>query len=200
MRQKNRKQNNSLQLSRKLTAFTALSAVLFFAFRFIKNRNQKRIHTAILLGCKTRKNGTMSTSQIKRCKAAIKAYEKGLYDQLVITGGATTNAQSEAQVMKTYLEANAPEPIPILLEEEARNTFENFQNVRNLIDDDEVLIITSSNHAFRSRQIAKQFFSKAANFSAPEYRPKHLAREMASLFLYYLIEAKKRFPKPASDL
>lgn len=200
MKQKNTKRNSSWNFSGKLAGLVALTALLFLAFRFIKSRKQKRIHTAILLGCKTRKNGAMSTSQIKRCKAAIKAYEKGLYDQLVITGGATTNTQSEARVMKSYLEANAPEPIPILLEEEARNTFENFQNVRDLVDDDEVLIITSSNHAFRSRQIAKQFFSKAANFSAPEYRPKHVAREIASIFLYYVIEAKKRISKSGRSI
>lgn len=49
-------------------------------------KRKKHYTYALLLGCPAHDDGTMSSSQIKRCDLAIKAYQQNLYDTLIISG------------------------------------------------------------------------------------------------------------------
>lgn len=62
-----------------------LACIYIYFFPFIPKR-KKHYTYALLLGCPAHDDGTMSSSQIKRCDLAIKAYQQNLYDTLIISG------------------------------------------------------------------------------------------------------------------
>lgn len=153
-------------------------------------KTKEKVEYAILLGCPNHNDGTMATSQIKRCNLAIEAYEKQMYQTLVISGGAVKNQYTESKEMERYIKEK--KDIPILCETKARNTFENFKYVKEMIQDQPVLILSSSLHTRRSCAIAKQFFSRYYAYSYPDYKPKHILREIVSRFIYIKIEIQKK--------
>ena len=79
-----------------------LASIYIYFFPFIPKR-KKHYTYALLLGCPAHNDGTMSSSQIKRCHLAIDTYKKGLYDTLIISGSNVKNEYVEAQVMHGWL-------------------------------------------------------------------------------------------------
>ncbi len=146
---------------------------------------------ALLLGCPTHADGSLCRSQIKRCNLAIEEYKKGAYTTLVICGGAVKNQYVESEAMASYIQERIP--IPLHCETKSRNTFENFSNAKDIIQDQSVLVLTSSCHARRSCAIAKQFFKHYSAAWYPDYKPKHIIRECISRIIYISIEIKKKF-------
>ena len=157
----------------------------------IPKQSQKVYPYAILLGCPCHDDGSLTTSQKKRCELAIR--EKDKYETLIITGGAVKNQYYEAIEMKKYIEQKAN--IPILTETKAKNTFANFTNVKEMTGNVSVLILTSSLHARRSCAIAKQFYTNYSACTYPHYKLSHIFREMASRYIYIKIEILKKLRK-----
>lgn len=124
-----------------------LVCIYIYFFPFIPK--QKKHYTyALLLGCPAHDDGTMSSSQIKRCNLAIDMYKKGLYGTLIISGSNVKNEYVEAEVMNTYIRKRVE--IPTILETHARNTFENFKLSKKYIQEQDVLILASQTHAKKS--------------------------------------------------
>ena len=144
---------------------------------------------ALLLGCPSHSDGTLSRSQLKRCHLAMKAWDEGLYDTLVISGGAVRNRHTEAKAMADYIRFFRN--IPIVEEDQARNTWQNFEKTKDLLGDQPILVLTSSLHARRACAIARQFFSEYSVMTYPDWKPKHIAREYASRLIYFANEFRK---------
>lgn len=184
-----------------LTSAAAAGAVLALLFKIFlpsekpekEKAEQKKWPWALLLGCPAHDDGTMPTSQIRRCNLAIKAWEDGLYENLIISGGKVRNSYGEAETMAAFIRANGGADIPILMETHARNTWENIKNTRLLIGDQPILILTSSLHARRTAAMARHSFSDFALVTYPDYKPKHILREIFSRLLYIRLEIKKLF-------
>ena len=154
-------------------------------------KRKKHYDYALLLGCPCFDDGSMRSSQIKRCKLAIKVYQEGYYDTLVIAGGAAKNQYVESIEMKKYIDQKAD--IPILCETNSTNTFDNFRLSKKIIQNKSVLILTSGTHARRACAIAKQFYSCYGALWYREHRFKHIYREIISRIIFILIEIKKLF-------
>ena len=90
-----------------------LACIYIYFFPFIPKR-KKHYTYALLLGCPAHDDGTMSSSQIKRCDLAIKAYQQNLYDTLIISGSNVKNEFIEAKVMHAYIQNKMD--IPTILE------------------------------------------------------------------------------------
>lgn len=161
-------------------------------FPFIPKR-KKHYTYALLLGCPAHDDGTMSSSQIKRCNLAIDMYKKGLYGTLIISGSNVKNEYVEAEVMNTYIRKRVE--IPTILETHARNTFENFKLSKEYIQEQDVLILTSQTHAKRACAIAKQFFSDYGCAWFKDLKLKHILREIISRIIYIKIEIQKKTGK-----
>lgn len=159
-------------------------------FPGIPKRN-KVFEYGLLLGCPNHNDGSLCTSQKKRCKLAIDDYNKGYYNQLIITGGAVKNQYIESEEMKKYI--LSIQEIPILCETKSRNTFENFTFSKEIIQEHSVLILTSGTHARRACAIARQFFSDYSADWYKDHKPRHILREIISRFIYIKIEIKKQF-------
>lgn len=166
-----------------------LVCICIYFFPCIPKR-KKHYTYALLLGCPAHDDGTMSSSQIKRCNLAIDMYKKGLYDTLIISGSNVKNEYVEAEVMNTYIRKRVE--IPTILETHARNTFENFKLSKEYIQEQDVLILTSQTHAKRACAIAKQFFSDYGCAWFKDLKLKHILREIISRIIYIKIEIQKK--------
>lgn len=153
-------------------------------------KKKETLYICIATWCPTHDDGTMSSSQIKRCNLAIKAYQQNLYDTLIISGSNVKNEFIEAKVMHAYIQNKID--IPTILETNARNTFENFKFSKDIIQKQDVLILTSQTHAKRACAIARQFFSDYGCMWFKDLKPKHITREIVSRILYIKIEFLKK--------
>jgi vancomycin permeability regulator SanA len=153
-------------------------------------RRKKTYDYALLLGCPCHDDGSMRTSQIKRCQLAIDQYNRKAYNTLVITGGAVKNQYVESKEMERYILSQIN--IPILCETRSTNTFENFTFSKEIIQDHSVLILTSGTHARRACAIASRFFTDYSAAWYPEHRLKHVFREILSRIVFIKIELQKR--------
>jgi len=170
-----------------LLGLTALAAGLYLWLLPPVKKPRKQYHFAILLGCPCRKDGSMSRSQVERCRLAMAAWSS--YRTLVITGGAVKNKWPEAQTMAAYIRTRCP--IPVVIEDKSRTTWENLKNTREIIGDVPVLLLTSSLHAPRAQAMARHFFSDVAVKTYRENRLKHVVRELVSRKIYMVMELKK---------
>lgn len=170
-----------------LLGLTALAVGLYLWLLPPVKKPRKQYPFAILLGCPCRKDGSMSRSQVERCRLAMAAWSS--YRTLVITGGAVKNKWPEAQTMAAYIRTRCP--IPVVIEDKSRTTWENLKNTREIIGDVPVLLLTSSLHAPRAQAMARHFFSDVAVQTYRENRLKHVLRELVSRKIYMVMELKK---------
>lgn len=185
---KNKKAEKKPSLLKWLLAAAAAVAILYTWMLPPARKPKKQYPFAILLGCPCRRDGSMSTSQVLRCRLAMAAWSS--YKTLVITGGAVKNQWPEAVTMASYIEERCP--IPVMVEDKSRTTWENLENVRQIIGDVPVLLLTSSLHAPRAQAMARHFFSDVAVLTYREVRLKHILREMGSRHVYLTTELKKK--------
>ncbi|MEY8469031.1 YdcF family protein [Faecalibaculum rodentium] len=170
-----------------LLGLTALAVGLYLWLLPPVKKPRKQYPFAILLGCPCRKDGSMSRAQVERCRLAMAAWSS--YRTLVITGGAVKNKWPEAQTMAAYIRTRCP--IPVVIEDKSRTTWENLKNTREIIGDVPVLLLTSSLHAPRAQAMARHFFSDVAVQTYRENRLKHVLRELVSRKIYIVMELKK---------
>lgn len=170
-----------------------LIGIYFYFLPPIPSLKKQKYPYALLLGCPSHNDGSMASSQIKRCELAIEAYKKGLFDTLIISGGAVKNQYTESKEMAKYIKQKSS--IPIICETQARNTYENFKNAVKLTQDAPILILTGSLHAKRSCAIAKEFYATYSAYTYPDHKIRHIIREIASRYIFIKIEILKKAGK-----
>ena len=110
----------------------------------------------IVLG--TTVNGTEPSPMLKqRLDAAVDYLNTYPEAQCIVTGGkGDEHNLSEAQCMFNYLTAAGIDGNRITMEDRATTTVENLQNVRTMLDTNEVDILSSDFHLYRAGLIAKE--------------------------------------------
>ena len=146
--------------------------------------------TLIVLG--TTVNGTEPSPMLRQRLDAALAYLNTYPDSIcIVTGGkGSEHNLSEAQCMYNYLTAAGIRGDRITMEDRATSTVENLRYVRAMLDTDEVDILSSNFHLYRSGLIAKDAGFTAALISAKTEPFSLLAlwflREIAALYGYLL--------------
>ena len=109
----------------------------------------------IVLG--TTVNGTEPSPMLKqRLDAALEYLNSYPEASCIVTGGkGDADNLSEAQCMYNYLTAAGIDGSRIIMEDRATSTVENLRNVRAMLDTNEVDILSSDFHLYRSGLIAK---------------------------------------------
>lgn len=156
----------------------------------IKKTKDTPYEYGLVLGCAAHDDGSMSNSQLERCQFALKEYDRGRFKTLILSGSAVQNEYVEAEVMAKWIQEQNPN-IPLLLETQAKNTWENLKFVQQMIKDAPIEIITGSMHARRASAIAANFFPNYCVASYPDFTFKKLILEARSRLLYCFIELKK---------
>ena len=112
----------------------------------------------ILIVLGTTVNGTEPSPMLKqRLDAAVDYLNTYPEAQCIVTGGkGDENNLSEAQCMFNYLTAAGIDESRITMEDRATTTVENLQNVRAMLDTNEVDILSSDFHLYRAGLIAKE--------------------------------------------
>ena len=110
--------------------------------------------TLIVLG--TTVNGTEPSPMLRqRLDAAIEYLNTYPEARCIVTGGKGDEVNlSEAQCMYNYLTAAGIDRDRITMEDRATSTVENLRNVRTMLDTNEVDILSSNFHLYRSGLIA----------------------------------------------
>ena len=110
--------------------------------------------TLIVLG--TTVNGTEPSPMLRqRLDAAIEYLNTYPEARCIVTGGKGDEFNlSEAQCMYNYLTAAGIDRDRITMEDRATSTVENLRNVRTMLDTNEVDILSSNFHLYRSGLIA----------------------------------------------
>ena len=146
--------------------------------------------TLIILG--TTVNGTEPSPMLRQRLDAALVYLNTYPDaKCIVTGGKGSEVNlSEAQCMYNYLTAAGIRGDRITMEDRATSTVENLRYVRAMLDTDEVDILSSNFHLFRSGLIAKDA-GFSANLIPAKTEPFSLLvpwflREIAALYAYLL--------------
>ena len=143
------------------TVFLAAALLILTAggiaiIRSMDGRGEPGGEILIVLG--TTVNGTEPSPMLKqRLDAAIEYLNTYPEAQCIVTGGKGDEVNlSEAQCMFNYLTAAGIDGSRITMEDRATSTVENLQNVRAMLDTNEVDILSSDFHLYRAGLIAKE--------------------------------------------
>lgn len=140
------------------------------------------------------KGEEMTLSLKERMDKAIE-YNKNTKNYIVVTGGRGPGESiSEALAMKRYLIENGIAENRVLIEDNARNTMENFKFSKEIIEKNSgksieklnIKVITSNYHCFRSSILAKRNGYKSLSFignkTNPLLVPTYYTREFFGIF------------------
>ncbi|MCF0106846.1 MAG: YdcF family protein [Holdemanella sp.] len=176
----------------KIVCIILLILVLIYIYFFPPiPKRKKKYPYALCLGCPNHNDGTLCTSQKKRSELAIKAYDQGYYDTLILSGGAVKNQYVESKEMEKYI-LEKRKDIPIICEMEARTTWENFQNTKKITGEVPILVITSQTHIKRACAMARSFYKEYSGIYYPDYKLKHIIREFFARLIYIRYEIAKK--------
>jgi uncharacterized SAM-binding protein YcdF (DUF218 family) len=84
-----------------------------------------RFDAIIVLGYPADSDGNPTPGQLARVSEGVREYERGVAPRLILTGGATHNHFTEAQVMARSAEAQGIPATALFVEPQARDTIEN---------------------------------------------------------------------------
>lgn len=134
----------------------ALLTPAAFIISGMNGRGEPGGETLIVLG--TTVNGTEPSPMLKQRLDAALDYLNTYPDAVCIVTGGKGDAVnlSEAQCMYNYLTAAGIAAERIIMEDRATTTIENLRNVRTMLDINEVDILSSDFHLYRSGLIAQE--------------------------------------------
>lgn len=186
---------NTTKLITALLGLSALGAGAYAIYHHflpsIPNPTHKVYPFGLLLGCKAHDDGTPTKAQLGRCDLALKQYQEGHYQVLIISGGAVQNEYTEAYFMRDLLKDQGS--MPIVCEPTAKNTWENLEKTKEMIGDVPIMIMTGSTHARRAAAMAANFFTDFTVVSYPDFSLKKATQEIPSRIRYCALEIQKRF-------
>jgi len=111
----------------------------------------------ICLGKALKKNGTPEKMLLNRCDKAIEVYRSTGFP-IICSGADTVQVGiSEAQVMADYIHSHDAS-IPIIFEEKANNTVENFQycfKIAENLNAEEIILVTCEHHMPRASYVCR---------------------------------------------
>ena len=155
------KKHERVNLMKKILCIVAIVLILAILIPAcviagsMDGRGEPTGEVLIVLG--TTVNGTEPSPMLKQRLDAAVQYLNTYPDAIcIVTGGkGDENNLSEAQCMFNYLTAAGISPDRVQMEDRATSTVENLKYVRSMLDTNEVDILSSDFHLYRSGLIAK---------------------------------------------
>ena len=155
--------------------------------REFKSKGHQNLDYIIVLGAQVRESGPSVVLQY-RLDAAIEYLNENPDTICIVSGGQGANEPfSEAEGMTKYLLENGIKKDRILLEDETRNTVQNIQNSKDIMEElyNGVGIVTNNFHVFRAVQLAKAQGLKCVSGIAADsnvlYLPNNMLRECCGI-------------------
>ena len=125
--------------------------------------------TALLLGTNPKaKSGRPNSFYIQRIDAAVKLYEAGKYDRLILSGAGDEEGYNEPVAMRADLvERGIPDSI-MVLDEEGYRTINSVERAKKTYGADSCIIISQAFHNKRAIYQAQHFGLNAIGFNAAD--------------------------------
>lgn len=146
----------------------------WIASRITANQPQGKSCAVLVPGYPSKSDGTASPIQVLRVSAGVKAYRQNSCGYMVLSGAAVKNHIIEAKTMAKVAHSLGVRSDQMLLETQARNTWENIKLSIPLVEKyDRILVVSSNLHAQRARRyLCKQRPDLCdRTFVTVEYRP-----------------------------
>ena len=163
-----------------------------------KYEPEKDMDFILILGCSLRKDGTPTPLLAGRIDRAYNFYRKQIEETgkapILIPSGGQGNDEhnSESEAMAGYLLAKGVPAEHIIKEDQSRNTFENMQFSKEIIDakqkEAKVAYSTTNYHVFRSGIYARRVKMKALGMGASTkwyFWPNAAVREFVGVLKYH---------------
>lgn len=133
-------------------------AILYLVLKYEKSNCEKFCEYVLVLGARILDEDTPCKVLENRLISAIIYLQKFENSKVIVSGGTGIDEPiSEGYVMKKYLINHGIDKHRIFVEDLSTNTFENLKNTKQILKDvDEILIITSKYHLFRSKILARR--------------------------------------------
>lgn len=132
--------------------------ILYLVLKYEKSNCEKFCEYVLVLGARILDEDTPCKVLENRLISAIIYLQKFENSKVIVSGGTGIDEPiSEGYVMKKYLINHGIDKHRIFVEDLSTNTFENLKNTKQILKDvDEILIITSKYHLFRSKILAER--------------------------------------------
>ena len=120
--------------------------------------------TALVLGCPCHQDGSLSSFQKERMDCAIRLYQLHIVKTILISGSNVQNKYYEAETMAAYARQQQIPKDAIIIEKQARNTYENLKYAKMIYDEKNmhsIVVITSLFHVRRAYFFVRKFFDGA---------------------------------------
>ena len=104
------------------------------------------------------------TDSADRIWHAARLYHKGVAPRIVASGGGGGSDMSEAEAMRIFLTALGVPSEAIVMEGNSLNTIENIRQVRELVKDKRIALVTSASHIPRAMRLARTAGLNASAF------------------------------------
>ena len=158
--------------------------ILYLVLKYEKSNCEKFCEYVLVLGARILDEDTPCKVLENRLISAIIYLHKFENSKVIVSGGTGIDEPiSEGYVMKKYLINHGIDKHRIFVEDLSTNTFENLKNTKQILKDvDEILIITSKYHLFRSKILAERVGFRNIYLIASEVnasnRQKNIIREI----------------------
>ena len=174
---------------------------LFYHFpKYPKLAKNQQYDCAIVLGYPSNDDGSISLLLKERMDHAIALYHSKIIKKMIVSGAGVKNNFKEADIMKQYAIANNVDINDIILEDQARNTFDNLRLSKQIINKHKwgsVVVITNHFHLLRASYFVSKFFDNYAMSSLNKINAFHLYileyfRMWNSLYYEYIVLKKTK--------
>ena len=149
---------------------------------------------AVVLGNKIELNRTPSARLEGRLNKAVKLYEKGYFDYIIVSGGLGKEGYSEAIIMKEYLIGKGISNDRILVDEDGYNSYMTAKNTKKIMEKNgfhTITVISQFYHISRTRlAFSKAGFDDVHTAHSTYYEARDiysLMREFPAYYKYLMI-------------
>lgn len=186
-------------LSRTLLSLLAACAILYlvsyaYVIRSFSGNAELPVECAVVFGAAVSRGSEAGPAIVRRVGEAARLYRDGQVERLILTGGkGEGNRKAEAEVMREQAIAENVSADDIVLEDQARSTWENLQYAKNLTSDcSGVVAISDQYHLGRIKLLAlRQGWRGLMTWPAQDHAPvgaehKGFMREVIAVLYYSL--------------
>ena len=152
--------------------FSAAQACIFLSVCLLAliPRRAKKSRYLIVCGARVWPDATPSRALVYRLQKALEAYNTGLFEKIIVTGGRGSDEPApEAEIMKHWLTQNGVPSERVLTECASENTIENLKNAKALMNpqkDMSCTVVTSDYHLLRTLFLARILKMNASGLAA----------------------------------
>ncbi len=160
----------------------------------MKEKKDVDVNYVVVLGAKVLDDNTPCKILEDRLLIALDYLNEGNDSKVVVSGGnVNSKGVIEAHVMKNFLIEKGIDKERILVEDRSKNTFENLKFTRELIgNEDSILIISSKYHLLRAKLLAKRVGFKEVYLRGGETstkgRFKNISREVFAYIKSFIFD------------